>query len=177
MAGFRLLAFKASKIFVPPLVGQRNFLNHCLHLLRQFFFPQKASLLTRLSAALERAMVVVIYTTRFFDFTLRRNRVAALAARCKTEKLKVFRSSLFAGLPVGDKCLLDFVKKLLCNHWLVRSGMHLAPIPKMSIVKRIIKNMRNRSEGEGLAGLANQADRKHFALNTSEGKLSRSKSP
>src|SRR3989344_8360689 len=177
MEGFRLLAFQASQILVPPFVRQRNFLTHCLHLFRQFFFPQKASLRTLLSAALECAMVVVIYPTTPLNFSFRRNRVAALAAGCKTEKLKILRSSLFAGFPVGDKCFLYLVKKFLCNHWLVRSGMHLASIPEMSVIEGIIKYVRNRSEGEGLAGLANQADRKHFALNTSERKLSRSKSP
>jgi len=58
----------------------------------------------------------------------------------------------------------------------MRSGMHLAPILKMSVVERIGQNMMNGSKGEGLAGFTNQADRKHFALNTSERKLSRSKS-
>src|SRR3989344_5127076 len=113
LTGFRLLAFKTSKILLPPFVGQRNFLTHGLHLFRQFFFPQKASLRTSLSAALECAMVVVIYQTTFLYLSLRCNCIAALAARCKTEKLKIFRSSLFAGFTIGDKCLLNFVKKFL----------------------------------------------------------------
>ena len=63
-----------------------------------------------MSAALEGAVVVMIHATTPLDFAFCRNRVAALTAHSEIEKLEVFRSSLFAGLSIGDKCALDLVK-------------------------------------------------------------------
>src|SRR3989344_4266595 len=104
------------------------------------------------------------------------NGIATYPTSSKTQKLKILWSSLFAGLTILNKCYLYLVKKFLCNHWLMRTHMHLATILKMSVVKRIGQNMFNTGEVQWFACLANQADRKHFALNTSERKLSRSKS-
>src|SRR3989338_1532954 len=60
----------------------------------------------------------------------------------------------------------------------MRTLMHLASVLKVSIVKRIFQNMFYRGEDKGFAASrANQAERKHFALNCRERKLSRSKSP
>src|SRR3989344_1475603 len=60
----------------------------------------------------------------------------------------------------------------------MRTWMYLASVLKVSIVKRIFQNMFNRGEDKRFsASGANQADRKHFALNCRERKLSRSKSP
>src|SRR3989338_10253112 len=121
-------------------------------------------------------MIVVIFQTTFLNFTLRRYRIPALPASRKTEELKIFRSSLFAGFAILNKCGLNLVKKFLCNHWLMRTNMHLATILKVSVVKRIFQNMFNTGEVQRFACLANQAKRKHFALNCCKRKLSRSKS-
>ena len=86
----------------------------------------------------------------------------------KPEELKIFRSSLFAGFSILNKCGLNLVKKFLWNHWLMRTLMHLATILKMSVVKGVSQNMLNTGEVQRLAGLANQAKRKHFALNCRE---------
>jgi len=47
----------------------------------------------------------------------------------------------------------------------MRTNMHLATILKMSVVKGISQNMFNTGEVQGFALFANQAKRKHFALN------------
>src|SRR3989338_1977707 len=59
----------------------------------------------------------------------------------------------------------------------MRTLMHLASVLKVSVVKRIFQNMFNRGEDKRFtASGANQAERKHFALNCRERELSRSKS-
>src|SRR3989344_9625064 len=59
----------------------------------------------------------------------------------------------------------------------MRTNMHLATILKMSVVKRIFQNMLNTGEVQGFAMFANQAKRKHFALNCRECVFAGSKSP
>src|SRR3989344_4787518 len=105
------------------------------------------------------------------------NGIATYPTSSKTQKLKILWSSLFAGLSILNKCFLYFVKKFLCNHWLMRTWMHLATILKMSIVKRICVYVFNTGEVQRFACLTNQAKRKHFALNTSERVFAGSKSP
>src|SRR3989338_6379817 len=60
----------------------------------------------------------------------------------------------------------------------MRTLMYLASVLEMTVVKRIFQNMFYRGENERFStSRANQAERKHFALNCRERKLSRSKSP
>src|SRR3989344_6747794 len=108
-----VFSFKFFEIRVSPLVRQRNFLNHVLHLSRQFFFPQKASLRTFLSAAFECTMIVVIDQPTFLYLPFGSYRIAALTAHREPFVEQTFFSSLFAGLSIDDKCFLDFVKKFL----------------------------------------------------------------
>src|SRR3989344_6329877 len=177
MAGFKLLAFKTSKIFFLPLIGQRNFLTKIFHLLGQNFFPQKAIFSTRNSFALVGATIVNKFQTTFLDVSFGGYGIATYPTSSKTQKLKILWSSLFAGLSILNKCRLNLVKKFLCNHWLMRTNMHLATILKMSVVKRIFQNMFNTGEVQRFACLANQAKRKHFALNCCECVFAGSKSP
>ena len=60
----------------------------------------------------------------------------------------------------------------------MRTLMHLATIVKMSVVKRICQNMFYDGEVRGVCpSCANQAKRKHFALNCRERIFASSKSP
>src|SRR3989338_8482949 len=60
----------------------------------------------------------------------------------------------------------------------MRTLVYLVSVLKVSVVKRVFQNMFYRGEDKRFpASRANQAERKHFALNTSERILSRSKSP
>src|SRR3989344_1478878 len=59
----------------------------------------------------------------------------------------------------------------------MRTWMYLASVLEVSVVKRIFQNMFNTGEVQGFALFANQAKRKHFALNCRECILPRSKSP
>src|SRR3989344_1208436 len=113
MAGFRLLAFKASKIFFPPFVRQRNFLTKIFYFLGQHLFPQKAIFSTSNSFALVSATIVNKFQTTFLDMSLGGNGIPALPASSKTEELKVFWPSLFAGFSILNKCRLNLVKKFL----------------------------------------------------------------
>src|SRR3989344_3193194 len=113
MADISVFAFQFLEICVSPLIRQRNFFDHFLHLSRQFFFPQKASLRTLLSAAFESTVVVVIDQPTFLDFSFGSYCIAALTAYREPFVQQTFFSSLFAGFSIGDKCLLDFVKKFL----------------------------------------------------------------
>src|SRR3989344_7709352 len=113
MADISVFAFQFLEICVSPLIRQRNFFDHFLHLSGHFFLPQKASLRTFLSAAFESAVVIVIDQPTFLYLPFGSYRVAALTAYCKSFVQQTFLSSLFAGLSIDDKCLLDFVKKFL----------------------------------------------------------------
>src|SRR3990167_1958966 len=113
MADISVFAFQFLEICVSPLIRQRNFFDHCLHLSLQFFFPQKASLRTFLSAAFESTVIVVIDQSTFLYLSFGGYRIAALTADRESFVEQTFFSSLFAGFSIGDKCFLDFVKKFL----------------------------------------------------------------
>ncbi|MDD5445912.1 MAG: hypothetical protein PHH17_01730 [Candidatus Pacebacteria bacterium] len=117
--------------------------------------------------AFSGAEIIDIFSAAFFNFSVRRYAIAALATPRKIQKQKfLFLFSLFAGLAVVFQRLLDLVKKFLCNHWLMASLMKFAAVKKMPVVKRIFQNMLNGRQGHFLsASRANQAKRKHFVLN------------
>ncbi|MDP2820971.1 MAG: hypothetical protein Q8O39_02115 [bacterium] len=71
------------------------------YLFSKVFFPQKAVLLAFLNFAFSGAKVINIFSPALFDFSVRRNAIAALAAPCKIQKQKfLFLFPFFAWLAV-----------------------------------------------------------------------------
>ncbi|OHA60963.1 MAG: hypothetical protein A2569_03190 [Candidatus Vogelbacteria bacterium RIFOXYD1_FULL_51_18] len=124
-------------------------------------------LLAFLNFAFSGAKIINIFSAALFDFSVCRYAIAALTTPRKIQKQKFFfLFSLFAGFAVVFQRLLYLVKKFLCNHWLMASLMKFAAVKKMPVIKWIFQNMFNRRQGHFLsASCANQAKRKHFALN------------
>src|SRR3989344_4908907 len=90
--------------------------------------------------------------------------ISTFAANCEVQKLKVFRSTIFAGFPILNKRHLNFIKQFLGNHGLVASLMHFIAVTEMSVVKWISEHIGNGRKVGEFAVFANQAKRKHFAL-------------
>ncbi|MGB2762471.1 MAG: hypothetical protein WBC21_02920 [Minisyncoccales bacterium] len=86
---------------------------------------------------------------------------AALAAFKKRAKSVFFLASLHF-VRFGFHYFLAFIKKFLCNRWLVYSLVEFSVEIKSSIVKRIFQKHLDIGNGKNFAASANQAQRSHF---------------